>query len=150
VGVEIGLHAAKQPQGLHVTRCDIGDQMILVHLRAAGEEGGHDGDADTTADIAHQVENAGGVPHLLRLDAGHGERHQRNEQKAQGNALENLREEDVPESGVEIEAGELEHGDGPEHRADNQQTTGISFGGEVSSKRCEQQGSNAARGERQA
>ena len=81
--------------------------MIVMQLGAAGQEGGHDGDAHAAADIAHEVKDAGGVAHLLWLDVGHGEGHERDEEEAQGDTLQDLCPEDVPESGVEIQAGEL-------------------------------------------
>jgi len=40
---------------------DVFDKAVLVELLAAGEQGGHDGDSDAAADVAHEVEDAGGV-----------------------------------------------------------------------------------------
>ena len=51
--------------GAKIDGRDVADQLVLVHLAAARQEGRHGGDAEAAADIAHQVVDAGGVAHLL-------------------------------------------------------------------------------------
>src|SRR5229473_2700217 len=41
------------------------DDLVLVDGAAAGEQRGGDGDADGAADVAHEVEYAGGVADLV-------------------------------------------------------------------------------------
>ena len=48
-------------------------QATLMELTPPGQEGGGRGDAERTPQVAHQVEDAGGVAHFLLGDAGHGE-----------------------------------------------------------------------------
>ena len=69
------------------------------------------GDADAAAEVAHQVEEARRVPHALARDRIHADRRQRHEQHRQPEALEELRPEDVPVAGVQVQLAE------PEQRA---------------------------------
>ena len=112
VSAEVELHSAKKLESSCVTGCDMSDEMILMQLRAACEEGGHDRDTNAAADVPHEVENAGGIPHSFGLNASHGECHERDEEEAERDALQDLLPEDVPETGIKIEAGELKHCDG--------------------------------------
>src|ERR1035438_8051492 len=104
------LHAAHRHLCAVIVRGDVNDELVLVHLAAAGEEGGHGGDAEAAADIAHQVVNAGGVAHLLFGDARHAGGHQRNEEESHGPALDYLRPEDVPVTCIEVEVRQADHG----------------------------------------
>ena len=58
--------------------------------------------------------------------------HQRNEQEAQRDSLQHLRPENVPEAGVKIQPRELKHGDRAQYHPDEQQTSRIRFGREMS------------------
>ena len=40
-------------------------QRIEVNLLMPGDKGGHAGNADAGPDVAHQVEQAGGIAHLF-------------------------------------------------------------------------------------
>lgn len=82
-----------------------------MKLAAAREERGHDGHTKAAADITHQIEDAGGVAHLFLGDARHAVGHQPDEQKAESDALEHLRPENVPVARVEVEVGERKHGE---------------------------------------
>ena len=61
------------------------------------------GDADAAAEIAHQVEQAGRVAHPLARNPIHADRRQRHEQRRQAEPLEELRPEDVPVAGVQVQ-----------------------------------------------
>ena len=63
-----------------------------------GQERGHDGDAHAAADIVHQIEDAGRAAHFLGRDACHGQRHQWNEDKTEGDTLQDQSPENVPEN----------------------------------------------------
>ena len=101
--VEVRSQALQQPIRLQTSRRDICDQMILMHLRPPRQERGHERDTDAASNIAHEIKDADRVPHLLRRDALHGQRHQRNEEKTQGHSLQHLRPADVPEPRIQIE-----------------------------------------------
>ncbi len=70
--------------------------------------------------------------------------------KLERDALQHLGPEDIPEAGVEIEPGELEHGDGAQHHANQEQAPRIGLGGQVAGQRSEQQRSDAAWRQREA
>ena len=74
-----------------------------VRLLMAGHHGAGDRDADAAADVAHQVEEAGRVAHALARDGVHRHRGQRHEQQRQAGALHQLRPEDVPVAGLQVQ-----------------------------------------------
>jgi len=149
-GEEAGLGGVKHLPGDGAAGGDVLDQAALMELRAAGKEGGHDGDAEAAADVAHEVENAGGVAHFFFGDTRHAESHERDEEEAEGGALQDLRPENVPVAGVEVEVREAEHGDGAENEAENEQTARIGFASEIAGERRGGESADTARGKSEA
>ncbi|HKW25714.1 MAG TPA: hypothetical protein VJN48_08015 [Terriglobales bacterium] len=84
--LEPGLQAGERLPGFAVAGADVGRKMIVVELAATGQQRGHGGNAEAAADVAHQVNDAGGVAHFLLRHAGDGNRHDGNHQARQGHA----------------------------------------------------------------
>ena len=66
VSQELG-HAAEGVLKLLASARDIVDDLILMDVGAAGEQGGGDGDANGASDVAHEVEETAGVADLFRV-----------------------------------------------------------------------------------
>src|SRR3954471_11737042 len=104
--------------------------MVVVELRTTREERRHQGDSGAAADVAHEIEDAGGVAHLLLRDVGDGCGRERNEHASHGCALQNLRPENIPIAGVEIERRELPHGEGAEREAKSEEFARVVLAGQ--------------------
>jgi len=133
-----------------ITDGEMRGERSLVKLVPAREKSGHDGDAEATADVAHEVEDASRVAHLFFRNPRHGERHEWNEEQRQRDALKDLGPEDVPVSGVQVQVGEVEPCHGGEDEAHNEQAARIDFAGEVSGDRHPEQRPDAAWRERES
>ena len=97
-----------------------------VWIRAAARQHRRDeGDADAAGLVAHQVEQAGGVAHRLPRDRRHRDRGQRHEQQAEREALEELRPEQIPVPGRQVEPRQPEIGEGAEHEAEPHQLAAV-------------------------
>ena len=90
-----------------IVRIDVAAEVVGVGLGVARRNRGHAGNADAGPDIAHQVEQAGSVAHLFFGDRAVGDGGERHKQQSHGHALQKLRPEDVPVTGVQVELGEL-------------------------------------------
>ena len=62
-----------------IQRCDVFDEARLSCLRAARYESRHRGNAQTAAEVAHQIEKARGIGDLFLLEVAHRGRGQRHE-----------------------------------------------------------------------
>ena len=91
-------------------------RLLLAREHRAG-----DGDADAAADVAHQVEQARRVAHLLARDRIHRHRRQRHEEQRQPDALDELRPEDVPVARLQVEIDEPEQRHAADDETDRQQ-----------------------------
>ena len=78
-------------------------QAALMELAPSGKQGGGRSDAEGAPQVAHQVEDAGGIAHLHLGDAGHGEGGEGHEGGAQAKALD----EPGPPGGGEIDRGSI-------------------------------------------
>ena len=140
----------KRGPGVGLAGTDLFDEAALVELLAARKQGGHDGDADAAADVAHQVEDAGGVAHLLAGDVRHGGGRERNEETGHGSALDDLGPEDVPIASVQVEAGEHEHGACSDEKSGDEQLAHVYVGGNRTDDKGESKGTETAWGERES
>ena len=129
--IKVRLEALQHSVRLTAARYDFLYEMVLVHLGTPGQKSRHDGDADASTDIPHKVEDASRVPHLFGLDASHRQRHQGNEQKTQRHPLQNLRPENIPETRLQVQPGELEHRERPQNDSDDEQFSRVMLRGQM-------------------
>ena len=92
---------------------DVRAEDVEVLLLFPREQRSRRRDADASAEVAHQIEEAGGVPHPLAWNRIHADRRQRHEQRGECQPLEELRPEDVPVSGVKVQLAEPEERERP-------------------------------------
>ena len=90
------------------------------------------------------------LPILSRGYVRHGRGGERNEHAGHGSALHHLRPEDIPVTGVEVEAGEHEHGGGSDQESEDEEPAYIHAGGDGADDEGQGKGSDAARGERES
>ena len=98
-GAEVGGEGVGQ-HGLMVGENGVGGselaaEDVLVGLGAAGEEGGDHGDADAAAEVAHEIEDAGGVAHLFVFQRAHGQGGHGDEDQGGGEAVDDVGPDDV-------------------------------------------------------
>ncbi len=86
-------------------------EVVLVGVGAAGEEGGGDGDADGTSDVAHEVEEAAGVADLLVGERAVGGGVDGHEDEAETEAGDEDGDEERPGRDVERDGAEVERGE---------------------------------------
>src|SRR5215469_3003970 len=142
--MEPALQYVKHGLGTDVHRRDVADELALMHLLAPCQKRGHGRNTEAAANIAHQIVDAGGVAHLLLRNAGHAGRHQRNEQKRHSRALYDLRPEYVPIAGVEVQAGQAEHGESAGKDPDKKKFARIHAVGELAADGSHQERAYAA------
>ncbi len=90
------------------------------------------------------------LPIFSRADVRHGGGGERNEHAGHGSALQHLGPEDVPVTGVEVEAGEHEHGGGADQESDDEEFAYVHPGGDGADDEGQGKGAEAARGERES
>src|SRR5579872_6813090 len=109
-----------QVEGGHVR-----DQVVDVGLCVARHNGGGSGDAYTASEIPHDIEDAGGIAHLLFGNGVMRGGGQGNENKAQRKPLDELRPGYIPVSGVQVEMGEGIHAESGAQQSSGQQLAGF-------------------------
>ncbi len=89
---------------------DVPPENVNVLLHVTELQRLNTGDSDTRANIAHKIEDAGGVPHPFSGDfiIAHGG--EWDENQSQAGPLQDQRPGEVPEANVQTEEGDLEHG----------------------------------------
>lgn len=78
-----------------------------MRLRAPREQRRDHRDADTAARIAHQVEDAGSVPHLLVTQGAERDGRERHKNKSHREAADDIRPNDATDRNLEIDLAEL-------------------------------------------
>ena len=99
-------------------------------LRVARQHRAGHRDADAAADVAHQIEQARRVAHPLARDRVHRDGRQRHEQQRHAGALEQLRPEDVPVAGLQIQLRQPEQRDRRRRASRRQQLARIELAGQ--------------------
>src|SRR5882724_1173089 len=110
-----------------IVRSYVCPKGIGVNLSMARRNCSHAGNADTGADVAHEIEQAGGIAHLLFGNQAVGDGGKRHKQQSHGHALQKLRPEDVPVTGVQVEPGELVDAERRNDQAGGQQFARLDF-----------------------
>src|SRR6266481_2313765 len=83
---------------------NIGPQDAGMYLRMPHYHRGYAGNADAGPDVTHEIEQAGGIAHFLFGNRSVGYGSERNKHQSHGRALQYLRPEDVPVTGIQIES----------------------------------------------
>ena len=91
-------------------------RLLVARQHRAGHR-----DADAAADVAHQVEQARRVAHLLARDRIHRDRRQRHEEQRHAGALDELRPEDVPVARLQVQLRQPEQRHAADDQSDRQQ-----------------------------
>src|SRR6185312_1378179 len=76
---------------------DMRPEVAGVRLHPAELHGFYDGNSYAGADIAHEIENAGGITHALARHRVVGYSCQRNEDQPESGALQHQRPPEIPE-----------------------------------------------------
>src|SRR4029077_16011163 len=98
---------------------------ILVDLFVTGHQRGYRRDTDASAQIAHQVQQDGGVAHCSAGNRNPAEGRQGNEQARQRYALQKLGPENTPVADVQIQASEQKETAGASDTATHTQIASI-------------------------
>ena len=122
----------------------------MVGLSAAGQQGGGDGDADTAADIALQVEKTGGIAHLLFRQVAHGKGSQRHKGTTHPDPGPEGRPTDAPRRDLKIDITEHVHADRKQDESDGDQFAHIDPRCQYPHKGHGQQGTQPPRADRPA
>src|SRR5579884_4018797 len=110
---------------LQRTGSDVRAENVREPLRRPRVERGRHRDPHAAAYVAHEVEQACGVTHLLVGNGVHGHRGEKNEQQPVRKTLEKLRPEEVPKSGVQVKPGKLNERETGAQEAQRQQLAWI-------------------------
>ena len=115
------------------------DEIILMHLRAAGDDRCRNRNADAAAEIAGDIDERGGLAGLFRRQPGIGRRGDRNEDERQADRLEHPRPGVESEIGLAGERGHVEHRQPDRHHAAGDEIFHRDVGGEDADHRHQQQ-----------
>ena len=74
-----------------------------MSLHATRKKRGDGRDSDAAAGVAHQIENARGVAHLLVIESAEGHRCQRHEHKSHRKAADDVRPDYAADRNLEID-----------------------------------------------
>ena len=102
-------------------------------------------DADTAADVPHQVEQAGRVAHALARDRIHRHGRERHEQQRHADSLYQLRPEDVPVARLQVQVRQPQQRAPADHQADGEELSGIEAPGHQTGDRHHHEGADASR-----
>jgi len=101
-------------------------------------------------DVAHQVEQTRGVAHALARDRIHRDRCQRHEQHRHPGTLRQLRPEDVPVTGLQVQLRQPEQRDAAGEQPAGQELSCVEAAGHHADDRHHEKRSDAARRHRNA
>ena len=79
-------------------------KLIDVSLLKTNLHGADGGNADAAPQVAHKIEEAGGVSHVFFFDRRHADGGKRDEDETERQAHDELRPEEVPVAGAETQA----------------------------------------------
>ena len=99
---------------------EVADQERLVRLRAAGERGGDERDAEAAAEVARQIVEAGGVAQLLLVQLAHRDHRERHENEADGDAVDDARPDDIDPRHVHVDPAQHEGRRRKQHEPETQ------------------------------
>ena len=104
---------------------DVVDDLVLMDVGAAGEQGVGDGDADGAADVAHEVEEAAGVADLLVVERAVGGGADGDEDEAEAEAGDEDGQEQGGGGDVEGDVAEVEGGEAEGEEAEGEQVARV-------------------------
>src|ERR1700743_1590696 len=134
----------------HVARAgaesaDVRAEDVGVGLLEAQLHRLNSGDANAAAEIADEIEEAGGVAHGFFGDAGHGDRGERDEDEAERKAHFKLWPEEIPVACTAIEMGEFEKSERTDEEAEAEKFARIEFGDDEADDGHGDEGTESAR-----
>ena len=111
----------------------------------AGDSGRHGSNANARADVAHQIEQAGGIAHLFFRNGIVGDGSQWHKQQSHRRALQQLWPEDVPITGIQIQLRQEVQAVRTDDQATRQKFARLDLRHEHAHNRHEQERSQTAR-----
>ena len=112
-------HPIHESLRLKVARGDVGCKRIDVYLGVSGLYGLNHRDPDARADVPHQIEDAGSVPHSFQRDRVIRDRRKWNEYQSHSDSLPDECPEEIPIADIHREVGKPPHRERSEqHSAD--------------------------------
>src|ERR1039458_6552047 len=121
-----------------------------MHSGAAGEQGLGDGDADRSADVAHEVEEAAGIANLLVAQSAVGGGGDGDKDERQGESCNENREQQGGGGDVEVDAAEVERGEAEDSESEGEQVARVDLVGEIADDGHAADGADAAGRDHQA
>src|SRR2546423_14329974 len=99
----------------------------LMDLRPTHQQRAHQGDAETAAEVAHQVKNPGGIPDLFGAQMAHGRGGEGNENETDRHSVEHARKDHIPHGNIEIDVPQPKGGGRQKTEPDRDQNTVFHF-----------------------
>ena len=108
------------------------DDVVLVGVGAAGEESFGDGDADRSADVTHEVEEAAGVADLFDVEGAVGGGGDGDEDEGERESGDKDGQKQGGGRDAESDVAEVEGGEAEDAEAEGEEETRVDFVGEES------------------
>src|SRR6267378_8292904 len=89
----------------------------VVHLRPPHDQCADERYAEASAEIPHEIEDAGGISHLVLPEVTHRRGCQRNKDEANSDSIEHARPDDITYADLKVDVAEPKRSGGQQHKS---------------------------------